>query len=88
MFAKDRRLSDPTIAGIQKRGDITVGINEPYNGHLPGDSVDKHALKQGHLNILIEVRNDLIITHEDQKNWANLLAPILQDSLMAIQTTS
>lgn len=88
LFAKDRRLSDPTIAGIQKRGDITVGINEPYNGHLPGDSVDKHALKQGHLNILIEVRNDLIITHEGQKNWANLLAPILQDSLTAIQTTS
>jgi predicted N-formylglutamate amidohydrolase len=63
-----------------------VGINEPYDGHLPGDSIDRHALRQGRLNILIEVRNDLIETSKDQEVWAALLAPLLQSALAEVQS--
>ena len=86
LFADDRRLADPVIARLQARGDLTVGINEPYDGHLPGDSIDRHALRQGRLNILIEVRNDLIETSKDQEVWAALLAPLLQSALAEVQS--
>ena len=86
LFAADRRLAYPVIAGLQARGDLTVGINEPYDGHLPGDSIDRHALRHGRLNILVEVRNDLIETSEGQEVWAALLAPLLQSALADVQS--
>ena len=87
LFAKDRRLADLTIARLQARGNLTVGINEPYDGHLPGDSIDQHALPRDLLNILIEVRNDLIGTKKEQNAWAQLLAPILRQALAATDTS-
>ena len=81
LFAEDSRLAIPTIAGLQSHQDLTVGVNEPYDGHLPSDSVDRHALRNGRLNILIEVRNDLIEDQKGQEAWAHLLAPILQRAL-------
>ncbi|MCP4818325.1 MAG: N-formylglutamate amidohydrolase, partial [Shimia sp.] len=61
--------------------DLTVGENEPYDGHLPGDSIDQHALRQGRLNTLIELRNDEIADAKGQNAWAERLAPILTDAL-------
>jgi predicted N-formylglutamate amidohydrolase len=87
LFGKDRRLADLTIARLQARGNLTVGINEPYDGHLPGDSIDQHALPRDLLNILIEVRNDLIRTKKEQNTWAQLLAPILRQALAATDTS-
>jgi predicted N-formylglutamate amidohydrolase len=79
---KDSRLALPLIAALREEGLIT-GDNEPYDGHLDGDSIDLHALQKGRPNVLIEVRNDLIGTPEGQKAWATRLAPILQRVLAA-----
>jgi len=81
LFAQDSRLSDPLITQLQAQADVTLGINQPYVGHLPGDSVDQHALKHGHLNTLVEVRNDLIETPQAQAAWAARLAPALMAAL-------
>lgn len=54
-----------------------VGDNQPYDGHLPGDSIDRHALKHGRNNILIELRSDIIETEAAQRIWAARLAPHL-----------
>ncbi len=81
LFAEDTRLSHPLIEHLQGDGDLTVGVNEPYVGKLPGDSVDKHALQHGHLNALVEVRNDLIETPDTQAAWAKRLAPALTAAL-------
>jgi predicted N-formylglutamate amidohydrolase len=58
-----------------------VGDNQPYSGHLPGDSIDRHALQVGRLNALIELRQDLIATPASQEAWADRLAPLLQDAI-------
>lgn len=78
LSAQDRRLADPLLACLQAEGDLCVGDNEPYVGHLPGDAVDQHALQHGRLNALIELRNDLIETPDAQQHWAQRLAPLLQ----------
>ncbi len=84
LHAWDSRLSDPFIAGLEAEPDLTVGRNEPYPGHLPGDAVDRHGLKHGRNNTLIELRNDLIETPQQQEHWGQRLAPLLEDALRQV----
>lgn len=81
LYATDTRLAHPLLARFRAEPDLTIGDNEPYDGHLPGDSVDRHALRHARPNVLIEIRNDLIKTDDQQRAWANRLAPILQETL-------
>jgi predicted N-formylglutamate amidohydrolase len=77
---RDSRLALPLIDRLRAEGYVT-GDNEPYDGHLEGDSIDRHALRPGRPNVLIEVRNDLIGDAAGQALWAARLAPILEDIL-------
>lgn len=72
----DARLGPAMVAACRDEGWIT-GENQPYDGHLDGDSVDRHALRHGRPNMLIEVRNDLIATPEGQQIWADRLATVI-----------
>ncbi len=75
--ARSDRFSRALIGLLQAEGDLCVGQNEPYAGHLPGDSIDRHGLQMGRENTLIEVRNDLISGPKEQLAWASRLAPLL-----------
>jgi predicted N-formylglutamate amidohydrolase len=79
----DTRLAEMAIARLRQEDNLCVGDNEPYNGHLPGDAIDRHALLAGRPNILIEIRNDLIADEAGQTEWAQKLAPILTEVLEA-----
>lgn len=81
LFAHDQRWSDIFIAELNQNTNWVVGVNEPYVGYLPGDAIDRHALQTDRRNLLIELRNDLIETPEDQFTWARNLAPYIQSSL-------
>ena len=76
-----RNLGPHVIRRLEEEGDLTVGDNEPYHGHLPGDSVDRIALQKNRMNVLIEVRQDLIVEEADQNAWGDRLAPVLTDAL-------
>ena len=73
----DDRLSRQLIARLRKEPDLCVGDNEPYAGALPGDAIDRHALRMGRHNTLIELRNDLIGEPAAQVAWAARLAHVL-----------
>ena len=73
---RDERLGPALIRECRELGWIT-GDNEPYSGHLEGDSIDRHALAHGRPNVLIEVRNDLIADAAGQTLWADRLAGVL-----------
>jgi predicted N-formylglutamate amidohydrolase len=73
---RDERLGPALIRECRELGWIT-GDNEPYSGHLEGDSIDRHALAHGRPNVLIEVRNDLIEDAAGQELWADRLAGVL-----------
>ena len=81
LHSYDSRLSDPLISLLENEPDLTVGRNEPYPGHLPGDAIDRHALHHGRHNTLIELRNDLIETAAAQEVWGQRLAPLLKAAL-------
>ena len=80
----DERFSKPLITRLQAETDLCIGDNEPYSGHLPGDAIDRHALRLNRHNTLIELRNDLIATPAEQAHWATRLAPILTEVLRDI----
>jgi predicted N-formylglutamate amidohydrolase len=75
--ARDARLSRALLEHLQRQPDLCIGDNEPYRGHLPGDTLDRHALQSGRHHSLIELRNDLIGTARAQIAWAKLLAEII-----------
>ncbi len=78
LYAADERLTRPLITRLKAEPDLCVGENEPYTGALEGDAIDRHAIAKGRANVLIELRNDLIETAQDQAAWAARLAPILE----------
>jgi len=81
LYAHDARLALPLIDRLKQESDLCVDGNVPYSGHLPGDSIERHALAMGLPNILIELRNDLIAEEATQRAWARRLAPVLAEVL-------
>lgn len=79
----DPRLALALLDRLRAEPDLCVGENEPYGGHLDGDSIDRHALRPGRPNVLVEIRHDLIRTEDGQIAWADRLAPILEAALAA-----
>ena len=78
----DARLSVPLIDCLRALPGLCIGDNEPYDGHLPGDAIDRHALQHGRHNTLIELRNDLIGDAALQGAWAARLAAALEAALL------
>ena len=81
LFAEDTRLSLPLAELLSSDPSLVVGLNEPYSGYLEGDTIDRHAIRKGRQNTLIELRNDLIEDEAGQMFWADRLATVLPDAL-------
>lgn len=82
----DARLADALLAALAGRAEgLRVERNEPYG---PADGVTHtlrlQALPHGLLNVMIEIRNDLVRSAEGQDK----LARILRDSLAAALAVS
>ena len=80
LFGEDSRLADAVIARLAGL-DVCVGINQPYSGHLSGDTMCQHALQNGLRHVLVEVRNDLIETETGQRLWGGRLAQVLSEAI-------
>ncbi len=78
LSSEDRRMADPLLRVLRRNPDLIVGDNEPYSGHLPGDTMDRHGIVPGRPHVLIELRNDLIADPAGQQAWADLLAEALR----------
>ncbi|RKF14107.1 N-formylglutamate amidohydrolase [Roseovarius spongiae] len=77
LYAADARLTRPLLARLRAEPDLCVGENQPYSGHLPGDTIARHAIAHERPNTLIELRNDLIETDDAQAEWGWRLAPMI-----------
>ena len=82
LYDADQRFADAFMrqAGDQPR--FNIQRNQPY---APTDGVTHtlkhHALSRGLLNVMLEIRNDLISTPEQQKKMAEYLANLIDLSL-------
>jgi predicted N-formylglutamate amidohydrolase len=86
LWDRDDRIPKPLLQALLAEPDLAandIGDNEPYDGALPGDTIDAIGTSRGLANALIEIRQDLIGDTEGARAWAErlarLLRPILRD---------
>ena len=81
----DSRLADGMLLAADGRRDYVFGRNDPYG---PDDGVTHtlklHAQPRGLLNVMIEVRNDLIGDEAGQLKAAEYLVDLLQSALSEV----
>src|SRR3954447_13539384 len=77
LWDADDRFAVPLLDGLRAEEGLVVGDNEPYDGALAGDTIDRHATARGITNALIEIRQDLITKDEGAEEWAERFARIL-----------
>lgn len=81
LWDNDPRLPKPLLRALADDDDLApyeIGDNEPYEGALPGDTINAVATARGLSNALIEVRQDLIADQESAEAWADRLARIIE----------
>ncbi len=61
--------------------DYDIRINEPYGPPEPVlHTVTKHGRDNQIANVMLEIRNDLILRENDQQEWAQLIATVLNQA--------
>ncbi|HZH53681.1 MAG TPA: N-formylglutamate amidohydrolase [Microvirga sp.] len=78
LWDADDRFARPLLEGLRAEEGLVVGDNEPYDGALAGDTIDRHATARGLANALIEIRQDLIASDEGAEEWAERFARLLE----------
>lgn len=84
LYDRDTRISAPLMQALALAGFI-VGDNEPYSGALEGDTLYRHGTMRGLPHVLIEIRQDLIITEDLAAAFSRRLKPILDEALQAMR---
>jgi predicted N-formylglutamate amidohydrolase len=84
---RDRRLADALLHELATDRDVSVRRNEPYG---PADGVTHtlklHGLTRGLLNVMLEIRNDLIGDEAGQRRWAERLACAMTAACQALDS--
>ena len=80
----DRRYSNIIIEILSKKG-YRVGDNQPYEGNLTGDTMYRHALRNGIPHTLIETRNDLLQSSKNVSDVSNVLFQVIRSSKQRIR---
>jgi predicted N-formylglutamate amidohydrolase len=78
LWDADDRFAKPLLEGLSAEDGLVVGDNEPYDGALSGDTIDRHATVRGLANALIEIRQDLIADDTGAEEWAERFARLLR----------
>lgn len=77
LWDTDQRLRDIFLEGFSAAG-FAVGDNLPYSGKAPQDfTIDHHAEKIGLPHVGIEIRQDLISSHEGVSEIATVMHKII-----------
>lgn len=79
----DTRLADQILDAAPAITDLVTLRNEPYG---PEDgvahSLQMHALPRGLLNVMLEIRNDLVTTAEQQTKMAQIIETLLREAIV------
>ncbi len=81
----DDRLAKSMVKHAAGRSDLKFALNEPYSqADGVAHTLMLHGTENGLVNAMIEVRNDLLETPEQQEAIADMLAALLRDSLSGL----
>lgn len=78
LWDRDPRIALPLLKILRENSSLVVGDNEPYSAREPmGYTMNEHGMKRNIPNVAIEIRQDLIDTHQGAEKWANIMADAL-----------
>ena len=80
LYRRSTRLAQYLIQWLRSNSDCVVGDNEPYEIDEDDYTIPVHGESRNLDAVLIEIRNDLIQTHEEQNQWAKLLFEALSSA--------
>ncbi len=84
----DSRLADAMLQSASAPTGLKVERNQPYG---PSDGVThtlkEHAITPGHLNVMLEIRNDLIETTNQQTDMAAILSKWIAQAVSTLSPT-
>jgi len=83
LWDKDDRLSSIFLKSLKNN---ICGNNQPYNGRLVNDTLYRHATLKGIPHILIEIRQDLLLSNKERLFWAEKFYDILINNEDNIQS--
>jgi predicted N-formylglutamate amidohydrolase len=82
---EDRRLALEMLRVAEIEAEFVVRLNEPYSSRDGATyTLAKHAVPRGLLNVMVEVRSDLIENAQAQKIMAERLAGYLKAAIRAL----
>lgn len=84
----DARLADAMLDCAAAHTQAKVERNQPYGPeHGVTHTLREHALPHGYLNVMLEIRNDLIATEAQQGAMATMLAAWVTQALTKLGAT-
>ena len=85
----DARLADALLEATKAGADLTIHRNRPY-GPVDGvtHTLAEHGVSRGLLNVMLEIRNDLISDHASQTGMAEWLSRCLAEAFAALAVVS
>ncbi len=81
LYGSDQRLAKPLLSHFAADDAYCVGDNEPYRIDGKDHTLPEHAFKRDLLNVLFEVRQDLLATPAGESEWSERLAEALLAAL-------
>jgi predicted N-formylglutamate amidohydrolase len=78
---RDTRIAAPLLAALRREPSLVIGDNEPYAADPRTDyGLVEHGERRGLLHVELEVRQDLVADEIGQREWAERLARLLNES--------
>ncbi|WP_170475916.1 N-formylglutamate amidohydrolase [Ruegeria arenilitoris] len=85
LHGKDARFAEAMLATRPVPQPYTIRLNEPYSAaDGVAHTLDVHAVQNDLLNVMIEIRNDLIETPQQQKTMVDWLTPWIGQTLAGL----
>lgn len=82
----DTRLADAMLQNAADHTKAVVERNAPYGPeHGVTHTLKEHGIAGGHMNVMLEIRNDLIDTPERQTAMADMIAEWISDAYKLTQ---
>ena len=84
LFGSDSRYASTFLKSTKANFDFLVMANEPYRVDEKDCTIPMHAIIRGNLNVLLEIRQDLIVSGAQQEFLGSGLAGALEDATSQI----
>lgn len=82
LYGRDDRMAKPVLAALRQVDGICVGDNQPYSAvHPPGYGLEAYGTSAGRPHVMVEIRQDLLLTSQGVDRWGHILADALRGTL-------